>query len=139
MAVALPPAGSSTSPLLWPAVASGPSTGAVKAARVAVRLDRNATVAAFKASPAVRDGQYIYIASKVVFSSQSDQAPVVRLDKPHMRQIWLSVGRESPGSVCVRTVGLQKSAPSQKPLSAAAGRMDPRAENNHLAPSVRLT
>ncbi|MFI8829041.1 CU044_5270 family protein [Streptomyces sp. NPDC053431] len=77
--------------------ASGPSELGTNATPAAVLLDRIATVAASKPAPAVRDDQYVYIASKVAYSSQSDKNPVMRLDKPHLRQIWLSVDGTHPG------------------------------------------
>ncbi|MGW2183694.1 CU044_5270 family protein [Streptomyces sp. NPDC001732] len=78
-------------------MASGPSARGTSATPAAVLLDRIATVAASKPAPAVRDDQYVYIASKVAYSSQSGKDPVMRLDKPHLRQIWLSVDGTRPG------------------------------------------
>ncbi|MGW3493770.1 CU044_5270 family protein [Streptomyces sp. NPDC001020] len=77
-------------------VASGPSARGTNVTPAAVLLDRIATVAASKPAPAVRDDQYVYISSKVAYSSQSD-GPVMRLDEPHLRQIWLSVDGTRPG------------------------------------------
>ncbi|MEV7791288.1 CU044_5270 family protein [Streptomyces sp. NPDC087512] len=74
-----------------PAVASGPSERGTDATPAAVLLDDIANVAASKATPAVRDDQYVFIASKVAYSGQSGSDSVARLDKPHLRQIWLSV------------------------------------------------
>lgn len=79
------------------AATSGPSRGAATATPAAVLLDRIATVAASKTAPAVRDDQYIHITSTVAFSGQDAQNPVMRLDKPHQRQIWLSVDGSRPG------------------------------------------
>ncbi|MFF9512482.1 CU044_5270 family protein [Streptomyces sp. NPDC014724] len=79
-----------------PTVASGPSARGTNATPAAVLLDRIATVAASKPAPAVRDDQYVYISSKDAYSSQSDDL-VMRLDKPHLRQIWLSVDGTRPG------------------------------------------
>ncbi|MFI2411760.1 CU044_5270 family protein [Streptomyces sp. NPDC018947] len=79
------------------AVASGPSERGTHATPAAVLLDRIATVAASKATPTVRDDQYVYIASKVAYSSQNGTDSVMRLDKPHLRQIWLSADGTRPG------------------------------------------
>ncbi|MFF3404549.1 CU044_5270 family protein, partial [Streptomyces sp. NPDC002659] len=79
------------------AVASGPSARPSTATPAAVLLDRIATVAASKPSLAIRNDQYVHITSKVAFSSQSDTAPVMRLGKPELRQVWLSVDGSRPG------------------------------------------
>ncbi|MEU9298735.1 CU044_5270 family protein [Streptomyces sp. NPDC048266] len=82
------------------AVADSPSVGGggtVKVTAASVLLDRIATVAASKPSPALRDVQYVHITSKVAFSSQSDTDPVMRLGKPQLRQVWLSVDGSRPG------------------------------------------
>ncbi|MGW1108474.1 CU044_5270 family protein [Streptomyces sp. NPDC002540] len=79
------------------AMTSGPSERGTNATPAAVLLDRIATVAASKSTPAVRNDQYVYIVSKVAYSSQDAKDPVMRLDKPHLRQIWISVDGTRPG------------------------------------------
>ncbi|MEU8527163.1 CU044_5270 family protein [Streptomyces sp. NPDC048629] len=79
------------------AVAPGSGGSAPQATPAAVLLDRIASVAASKPAPAVRDDQYVYVASTVAWSSQSDVDPVMRLDTPHSRKIWLSVDGSRPG------------------------------------------
>ncbi|MFI6416985.1 CU044_5270 family protein [Streptomyces sp. NPDC050842] len=83
------------------AVAPGSDQTSQKAAPeatpVAVLLDRIATVAAAKPARAVRDDQYVYVSSTVAWSSQSDADPVMRLDTPHSREVWLSVDGRRPG------------------------------------------
>ncbi|MET9652176.1 CU044_5270 family protein [Streptomyces sp. NPDC006460] len=80
------------------AMASGPSARGTSATPAAVLLDRIATVAAAKPAPAVRDDQYVYIASTIAFSIQDDgPTSPMRLDKLHKRQVWLSVDGSRPG------------------------------------------
>lgn len=79
------------------AVASGPSARGTNATPAAVLLNRIATVAASKPAPAVRDDQYVYIASKVAHSGLSAEDSVIRRDKLHLRQVWLSVDGTRPG------------------------------------------
>ncbi|MFF0753187.1 CU044_5270 family protein [Streptomyces sp. NPDC004267] len=63
----------------------------------AVLLDRIATVAAARPAPAVRDDQYVYVASTVAWSSRGADGSAPRLDTPHSRGIWLSVDGSRPG------------------------------------------
>lgn len=86
-------------PAAGPNAAEVPASGrpAPQATPAAVLLDRIATVAASKPAPAVRDDQYVYVASTVAWSSQSDVDPVMRLDTPHSRKIWQSVDGSRPG------------------------------------------
>jgi hypothetical protein len=79
-----------------PAAASGPSARGTGATPATVLLERIATVAASKPMPAIRDNQYIYIASQVAFS-QSSKDPSARLEKLHLRQTWQSVDGSRPG------------------------------------------
>ncbi|MFF8381653.1 CU044_5270 family protein [Streptomyces sp. NPDC015661] len=74
-----------------------PGSTAPQATPAAVLLDRIATVAASKPAPAVRDDQYVYVASTVAWSSQSDVDPTMRLDTPHSRKVWFSVDGSRPG------------------------------------------
>ncbi|MFE2558124.1 CU044_5270 family protein [Streptomyces sp. NPDC059352] len=80
-----------------PGVGSGSGGKGTAASPAAVLLDRIATVAASRPAPTVRDDQYVYIASTVAYSSQSDSDIVMRLAKPHSRRIWLSVDGSRPG------------------------------------------
>ena len=73
------------------AVAPDPGSKPAGATPAAVLLDRIATVAASKPAPAVRDNQYVYVASTVAWSSQGEADTVMRLDTPHSRKVWLSV------------------------------------------------
>ncbi|MFF8840945.1 CU044_5270 family protein [Streptomyces sp. NPDC015130] len=79
------------------AVAPAQGTEAPAATSATVLLDRIATVAAAKPARTVRDDQYIHISSTVAWSSQSDADPVMRLDTPHSREVWLSVDGSKPG------------------------------------------
>ncbi|MFB7512609.1 CU044_5270 family protein [Streptomyces sp. NPDC056144] len=73
---------------------SGKATAATPAA---VLLDRIATVAAARPATAVRDDQFVYVSSTVAWSIQNSDDPVLRLDTPHSRKIWLSVDGSQPG------------------------------------------
>ncbi|MFB7358572.1 CU044_5270 family protein [Streptomyces gardneri] len=79
------------------AVAPGSAGKAPAATPATVLLDRIATVAAAKPARTVRDDQYIHVSSTVAWSSQSDADPVMRLDTPHSREVWLSVDGSKPG------------------------------------------
>ncbi|MFE7549895.1 CU044_5270 family protein [Streptomyces gardneri] len=79
------------------AVAPGSAGKAPEATPATVLLDRIATVAAAKPARTVRDDQYIHVSSTVAWSSQSDADPVMRLDTPHSREVWLSVDGSRPG------------------------------------------
>ncbi|MFI9291474.1 CU044_5270 family protein [Streptomyces gardneri] len=79
------------------AVAPGSAGKAPAATPATVLLDRIATVAAAKPARTVRDDQYIHVSSTVAWSSQSDTDPVLRLDTPHSREVWLSVDGSKPG------------------------------------------
>ncbi|MEU2238753.1 CU044_5270 family protein [Streptomyces sp. NPDC018338] len=79
------------------AVAPGGERKTAGATPAAVLLDRIATVAASKPATTVRDDQYVYVSSTVAWSSQSDADPVLRLDTPHSRKVWLSVDGSRPG------------------------------------------
>ncbi|MEU1863325.1 CU044_5270 family protein [Streptomyces gardneri] len=79
------------------AVAPGSAGKAPEATPATVLLDRIATVAAAKPARTVRDDQYIHVSSTVAWSSQSDADPVMRLDTPHSREVWLSVDGSKPG------------------------------------------
>ncbi|MEU6220199.1 CU044_5270 family protein [Streptomyces sp. NPDC047022] len=67
----------------------------------AVRLlDRIATVAADKPLSTVRDDQYVYIKSLEAFVVPEGHAPAGArrtLEKPHPRQVWMSVDGSRPG------------------------------------------
>lgn len=84
-----------------PAVASGPSARGTRATPAAVLLNRIAAVAATKPAPAVRDDQYVYIASRSAHSSlelgRSAGEHVMRPGEPHLRQVWLPVDGARPG------------------------------------------
>ncbi|MFE7582923.1 CU044_5270 family protein [Streptomyces gardneri] len=79
------------------AVAPAQGGKAPAATPATVLLDRIATVAAAKPARTVRDDQYIHVLSTVAWSSQSDADPVLRLDTPHSREVWLSVDGSKPG------------------------------------------
>ncbi|MEU3693558.1 CU044_5270 family protein [Streptomyces narbonensis] len=79
------------------AAAPGSDRKAPETTPATVLLDRIATVAAAKPARTVRDDQYIHISSRVAWSSQSDADPVLRLDTPHSREVWLSVDGSKPG------------------------------------------
>ncbi|SFC18998.1 CU044_5270 family protein [Streptomyces aidingensis] len=98
---------------------SGSSATPAGATSAAVLLDRIATAAAAKEAPAVRDDQYIYIASTVAFSSSSNEDPVWRLADPHPREIWLSVDGSRPG--LLRENGEEMELTDESDLPADAG------------------
>ncbi|MDV5143010.1 CU044_5270 family protein [Streptomyces sp. SBC-4] len=79
------------------AAAPGSDRKAPEAKPATVLLDRIATVAAAKPARAVRDDQYVYVSSTVAWSVQSDSDPVMRLDTPRSRKVWLSVDGSKPG------------------------------------------
>ncbi|MFF7736602.1 CU044_5270 family protein [Streptomyces sp. NPDC007984] len=79
------------------AVGSGPSGAGDRHTPASDLLGRIATVAASQPAPSVSDGQYVYVASTVADSVQSEEDPVMRLEKPHKRQVWLSVDGKRPG------------------------------------------
>ncbi|MHC5905074.1 CU044_5270 family protein [Streptomyces sp. S6] len=63
-------------------------------------LNRIATVAAGKPISTVRDDQYVYIKSLETYVTTSDDDPVgahSTPEKPHMREVWLSVDGSRPG------------------------------------------
>ncbi|MER6481620.1 CU044_5270 family protein [Streptomyces filamentosus] len=66
-------------------------------AAAVVLLDRIATVAASRPAFTVRDDQYVYVASKVAWSVQTDDDPLMRLDTPHSRKVWFSVDGSRAG------------------------------------------
>ncbi|WP_405984277.1 CU044_5270 family protein [Streptomyces sp. NBC_00872] len=70
-----------------PTVASGPSA--------AVLLDRIAVAAASRPAPTIRDDQYVHIVSEVAPTRVSGPNGGLG-DKPHTRQIWLSVDGSRP-------------------------------------------
>jgi hypothetical protein len=69
-------------------------------------LNRIATVAAAKPAPAVRDDQYTYtesLTASLVTIVDDPEAPETFLDKPHRRQVWLSVDGSRPGRLAEKS------------------------------------
>ncbi|MGW4160749.1 CU044_5270 family protein [Streptomyces sp. NPDC004788] len=127
-----------------PKVASGPSPRGTEATRAAALLDRIATVAASKPAPAVRDDQYVYISSKSAYTSQRGDG-VMRPDKPHLRQIWLSVDGTRPGllrehgqdmELGTAQEGVAVSEGDGRTTGTASGRPATMKPSDHAAPSL---
>lgn len=78
-----------------PSASGSDAAGGSDGASAAALLDRIATVAASRPEREIRDDQYICITSTVAYAAMSESD--LRLDKPHRRQVWLSVDGSGSG------------------------------------------